>query len=107
MKQTLDELYRRTAVQRSPRAIDTVILTAATVQARQSRARRQWRQIAVALSVVAAASILLLSSHPIGSPRDKVSAHYGELTRRYLFTTPLQTTTSEEAVLNSRTSAPE
>jgi hypothetical protein len=107
MKETLDELYRRTATQRPSSAVDNAILNAANVQAKRWRTYRQWRQVGFASSAALALWILISSSHHADSTRDKVREHYAALTRAYLLAAKLQTTISEEAALDrSRSDAP-
>jgi hypothetical protein len=99
MKETLDELYRRDATQRSSGAIDEAILSAANVQAKRWRTHRQWRQVGLALSIAVAVWIVISSSHHIQTARENVREHYAELTHAYLLTARLQTTVSEESAL--------
>jgi hypothetical protein len=118
MKETLDDLYRRGATERASGTTDRVILNAANVQAKRRRTYRQWRHVGIVLSVVVALWVLMWSSDRIDAARDNVRGHYAELTRPdaardnvrehyaeltrpYLLSARLQTTTSEESVIDS------
>lgn len=107
MKETLDELYRRTATQRPSGAMDDAILNAANVQAKRWRMQRQWRQGGFAFSAALALWIMISSSQHSESARDNVREHYAALTHAYLLAAKLQTTISEESALDrSRSDAP-
>ena len=99
MNESIDHLYRRNATERSNRAIDSKIFSAARAHARSIRTRRR---LGIGATAAAALALLIVytSRHYETGADDAVRAHYAAVSRPYLLVVKLDPAVTGDASSN-------